>query len=79
MVSLFVDVYRGKLVESKHQVISLVKDIDGNIILSTNNENDLIFPRSSIKLFQAIPFIISRAPEKFDLNNYLDSLFNEKH
>ena len=68
MVSLFVDVYRGKLVESKHQVISLVKDIDGNIILSTNNENELVYPRSSIKIFQAIPFINSNAHLKYNLN-----------
>ena len=68
MVSLSVNVYRGKLVESKHQVISLVKDTDGNILLSTNNENELVYPRSSIKIFQAIPFINSNAHLKYKLN-----------
>ena len=67
MVSLSVNVYRGKLVESKHQVISLVKDIDGNTLLSTNNENELVYPRSSIKIFQAIPFINSNAHFKYNL------------
>ncbi len=68
MVSLSVNVYRGKLIESKHQIISSIKDIEGNIILSTNNENDFIYPRSSIKIFQALPFINSNAPIKFKLN-----------
>ena len=61
MVSLSVNVYRGKVVESKHQVISLIKDTDGNVLLSTNNDNELVYPRSSIKIFQAIPFINSNA------------------
>ena len=42
MVSLSVNVYRGKVVESKHQVISLIKDTDGNVLLSTNKDNGLI-------------------------------------
>ena len=67
MVSLSVNVYRGELVESKHRVISLVKDIDGNALLSTNNENELVYPRSSIKIFQAIPFINSNAHLKYSL------------
>ena len=68
MVSLYVNVYRGKVVESKHQVISLIKDTDGNILLSTNNDNELVYPRSSIKIFQAMPFINSDAHLKYKLN-----------
>ena len=68
MVSLYVNVYRNKLVESKHQVISSVKDIDGNIIFSTHNENTLVYPRSSIKIFQALPFIYSNAHIKYKLS-----------
>ena len=68
MVSLYVNVYRNRLVESKHQVISSVKDIDGNIIFSTHNENELVYPRSSIKIFQALPFINSNAHIKYKLN-----------
>ena len=67
MVSLSVNVCRGELVESKHRVISLVKDIDGNALLSTNNENELVYPLSSIKIFQAIPFINSNAHLKYSL------------
>ena len=56
------------LIESKHQVISSIKDIYGNVILSTNSENELIYPRSSIKIFQALPFINSNAHIKYKLN-----------
>jgi len=68
MVSLSVNVYRGKLVESKHQVISLVKNTNGKILLTTHNENELVYPRSSIKIFQALPFINSNAHIKYKLN-----------
>ena len=54
MVSLCVNLYRNKLVESKHQVISSVKDIDGNMLLSTHNEKELVYPRSTIKIFPAV-------------------------
>ena len=69
MVSLSVNIYRGKLIESKHKVIGIVKNIKGISLLSTNNDNDLIYPRSSIKIFQAIPFIKSGAKELFNLNS----------
>ena len=68
MVSLSVNVYRGKLVESKHQVISLIKDTNGKTLLTTYNENELVYPRSSIKIFQALPFINSNAHIKYKLN-----------
>ena len=68
MVSLSVNVYRGKLIESKHHVISSIKDIEKNVIMSTNNENEIVFPRSSIKIFQALPFINSNAHIKYKLN-----------
>lgn len=69
MGSWSVYVYRNKLIESRHQIIGIIKDAHNNILLSTNNADDLIFPRSSIKIFQAIPFINSKAHIKFNLNN----------
>jgi len=70
---------RGNLIESTHEAKCLVKDTNFKTLLSTNNENDLVFPRSSIKLFQAIPFIISRAPEKFDLNKKILAMACSSH
>ena len=37
-------------------------------LFTTNNDNDYIYPRSSIKIFQAIPFASSNAFSNFDLN-----------
>ena len=68
MARIHVDFIRGKEIESTHQVKALVTNIDGRILLSTNNDNDFFFPRSSIKIFQAIPFAMSGAAKKYKLN-----------
>jgi len=68
MVSLSALVYREGLIESNHRAICLVKDISNKVILSTNNEDHLIYPRSAIKIFQALPFINSNAHVLFDLS-----------
>ena len=68
MVRIHVDFIRGKEIESTHQVKALVTNIDGRILLSTNNDNDYFFPRSSIKVFQAIPLAMSGAVKKYKLN-----------
>ena len=68
MTKIHVNFFRGKEIESTHQVKALVTNIDGRILLSTNNDNDFFFPRSSIKVFQAIPFAMSGAAKKYKLN-----------
>ena len=60
-------VTRGKIIESIHNSKCLIQDHNFKTIFSTNNNIDLIYPRSSIKIFQAIPFINSGAHKKFDL------------
>ena len=67
MVSLSSYIYRGKLIESKHKAICIVKNTSNQIILSTNNQNKVVYPRSAIKIFQALPFISSKAHIMFDL------------
>ncbi len=69
MSKIHVNFIRGKRVESTHQVKALVTNSDGNILLSTNNDNEYFFPRSSIKIFQAIPFAMSNAIKNYKLNN----------
>ena len=56
MSKIHVDFVRGKKVESSHQVKALVTNIDGKVLLSTNNDNEYFFPRSSIKYFK--PFLL---------------------
>ncbi len=69
MSKIHVNFIRGKKVESTHQVKTLVTNIVGKILLSTNNDNEFFFPRSSIKIFQAIPFAMSNAIKNYKLNN----------
>ena len=59
---------RSKLVESSHKLKILINNINGKTLFSTGNENDLIYPRSSIKIFQAIPFVQSYPVKYFNLN-----------
>ena len=69
MSKIHVDFIRGKEVESTHIVKVLVTNINGKNLLSTNNDNEYFFPRSSIKIFQAIPFAMSNAIKNYKLNN----------
>ena len=69
MSKIHVDFIRGKEVESSHQVKVLVKNASGKTLLSTNNDNEFFFPRSSIKIFQAIPFVMSNAIKNYRLSN----------
>ena len=59
---------RGTTLESSHEIKCFIGSLNGKRIFSTNNDGDIIYPRSSIKIFQAIPFILSKAPNKFNLN-----------
>ena len=59
---------RGKYDESVHQAKCLIKNYKNEVIFSTGNDLDVIFPRSSIKIFQAIPFIYYNANKYFELS-----------
>ena len=61
-------VQRGELTESIHTAKCLVKNSNFKTILSSGHSRDLVYPRSAIKIFQALPFINSGAPEKYFLN-----------
>ena len=59
---------RGNFIESIHDAKCLIKDFNYKTIFSTGHENDFVYPRSSIKIFQAVPFIKSQAHKKFKLS-----------
>ena len=69
MSKIHVDFIRGKVVESSHQVKVLITNTKGKTLLSTNNDNDFFYPRSSIKIFQAIPFAMSNAIKNYRLSS----------
>ncbi len=68
MNELKTNLLRSKVVESSHNIKLLISKHDGNVLLDSGNANDLIYPRSSIKIFQAIPFIKSNAHLEYKLN-----------
>ena len=61
-------VTRSKIIESIHESKCIVKDRNYKTIFSTNSGGDLVYPRSAIKIFQAVPFINSKAYKKFKLS-----------
>lgn len=69
MTKIYTSVTRGKIIESIHESKCIVKSYDYKTIFSTNHDHDLVYPRSAIKIFQAIPFINSKAYKKFKLTN----------
>jgi L-asparaginase II len=70
---------RGKTLESLHEIKCFVSSLDGKKIFSTNNEKDLIYPRSSIKIFQGIPFSTSNAIKLYNLNKKQIALSCSSH
>tara|TARA_B100001250_G_scaffold216103_1_gene185436 strand:+ start:2100 stop:3086 length:987 start_codon:yes stop_codon:yes gene_type:complete len=70
---------RNKNVESIHSSKCLIINSSNEIIFSTKNDLDIVFPRSAIKIFQAIPFAESGAIEKFGLNKKQIALSCSSH
>ena len=70
---------RGKTLESLHEIKCFVSSLDGKKIFSTNNEKDVIYPRSSIKIFQGIPFSNSNAIKLYNLNKKQIALSCSSH
>ena len=79
MSNLTTLVTRGKTLESLHEIKCLIGSLNGEIIFSTNNEKDVIYPRSSIKIFQSIPFSNSNAIKLYNLNKKQIALSCSSH
>lgn len=64
---ILVEVTRGAQVESVHRGAVAVLDADGGVVLALGDIDRPIFPRSAVKLFQALPLIESGAADRFRL------------
>lgn len=62
-----VDVIRRGKMESCHRGSAVVVDRDGQIVFSIGQPRRSIYPRSSLKFFQAIPLVESGAADHFGL------------
>ena len=79
MNSAYSYIYRGDLVESRHKAAILIKNSSKKIIFSSDNNHQYIYPRSAIKIFQAIPFIKSKADILYGLNKKHISISCSSH
>lgn len=56
-----VEIWRAEFLESRHRGHAVVSDASGNIIAQWGNPDQVILPRSSSKMLQALPLIESGA------------------
>lgn len=64
-----VEALRGGAVESTHRGAWAVVDADGDVVASAGDIDRPIFPRSAVKLLQALPLVESGAAERYGLDN----------
>jgi L-asparaginase II len=67
--SPLVELTRGGMVECVHFGTFAIVDAHGNLLASAGDPELRTFPRSSMKPFQAIPFVESGGPEHYDLTD----------
>ena len=73
------EIWRGSYLESVHTGMAVICDKDGEISHQWGDPNALILPRSSAKMMQAIPLIISGADKKFSIGEDLLALACASH
>lgn len=70
---------RGQMVESIHRGSVSVFDADGTTILKLGTVDKPVYPRSAMKLIQALPLVESGAADKFGFGNKELSLACASH
>lgn len=66
---VLVEVTRGGRVESRHAGAFAVLDAEGGVVLSAGDIDRPIFPRSAVKVIQALPLVESGAADGFGLDD----------
>lgn len=66
---ILIQLTRGRDVESSHRGALCVADASGEIVVSLGNVDAPIYPRSAIKVLQALPLVETRAAEKAGFAN----------
>jgi len=69
MNPILVDVMRGGAVESTHRGAIAVVDADGAVLTSLGDVERPIFPRSAVKVLQALPLVASGAADQLGLSD----------
>lgn len=66
---ILIENVRGGEVESTHRGRAVVMRSDGEILWSVGDIDELTYPRSALKAFQALPMVASGAAESFVLDD----------
>ena len=66
---VLVEVLRGSTVESAHRGALAVADADGRTLLALGDVSRAVFPRSAVKLLQALPLVASGAADALKLSD----------
>ncbi|MBC8056733.1 MAG: asparaginase, partial [Rhizobiales bacterium] len=69
MNPILVDVIRGSAIESTHCGAVAVLDADGAVVASLGDIERPVFPRSAVKVLQALPLVASGAAERLGLTD----------
>lgn len=79
MEPFVIEVTRGGRVESRHRGMLAVVDGDGRSVLRLGDVDRGVFPRSAVKVLQALPFIESGAADAFGMSDAELSLACASH
>jgi len=69
MNPLLVDVMRGAHIESQHAGAFAVVDADGAVLAQVGDITRPVFPRSAVKVLQALPLVASGAADRLGLSD----------
>ena len=67
---VLVEYVRGDLTESRHHGSIAIAHADGGMLFEVGATEAPVYPRSSVKLLQAIPLVESGAADRFDFSDY---------
>jgi L-asparaginase II len=66
---ILVDVWRGAAIESMHRGALAIVDADAATVVALGDVDRPIFPRSAVKVLQALPLVASGAAERLGLSD----------
>jgi len=69
MNPILVEVLRGECVESRHAGAVAVLDADGRVLAAIGDIERAVFPRSAVKVLQALPLVASGAADRLQLSD----------
>jgi L-asparaginase II len=74
-----IQIFRGLRIESAHELAICIANDSGETIFAHGDVAQKIYPRSAVKLMQAMPLVISGGAEAFSLNDKMLSLTCASH